>query len=872
MKKIVSFSLVLLMLGFSFLFQPMAYGSKGVPYDKEGNYPWLSIYNNSTLDGYTTTSLMDPLEEHREYPLLFGSYKEYGVSKGIVCYNKQAFFLNTRYKDTDSATLLVYDIEEAEELWSVDVKGNYVSKQSPLVLPEFNQVWVSSTFTVDDILAGKAGGYITSIDLDSHKVLFEIPMKDMMYGSMQYSNGCIFVKSSCMKRVNEGEESSYIESTKSILTKIDAKTGKIIWEKEIPLSGLSDCGIPAIANDCIFVCGYPVIWENGKAIQSNGFASISCFDETTGEKKWTRTFDGFNNICSPSVDNQQIYTVIHKGSNDETYECECLALNSSTGKTNWSFNKEGINAQDFTPKLSKDLVIFTAKPGYIFALQKSSGDIQWEKRIRLDDYFINFSCPGMIIANDKLVFSCWHYKLSSKGGMPFYQRPKKLMMLSMENGKTLEKTEINEDFGNVSSIAVYGKGIVVLNSKNFLTYFEASMPDISIRPTEVDFGEVEQGETSEQTVSIKNHALDGLIGTVSVIGNSTWLEVSPSEIDDDTKIITLTAKTENLEPGEYSESVEILSNGGNKLVSVKMIVIDNTPPKIEINTDSLNFFEDFYYTNVKNLLLQGTTEAGVTLTIKGKEVLVSADGKFSANISLEEGDNPIPLTATDSYGNETNLNCIIVLDTKPPEILVTNEEYQLYKTSDAVLKGKASGCCNLSINEEPVNIDENGVFSFDTSLEKGVNNFVLKAVDRAGNASILNHHLVLPEKILILLQINNASAEVNGQLIKLDVAPLIMKSTTMVPFRFIGESMGAEIEWLADIRGVKFTLYGTTITLKVDNNIGEVNGKKVSLTVPPTIISGRTMIPIRFVSENLGAKVGWNGETREIMITYPNPD
>lgn len=56
------------------------------------------------------------------------------------------------------------------------------------------------------------------------------------------------------------------------------------------------------------------------------------------------------------------------------------------------------------------------------------------------------------------------------------------------------------------------------------------------------------------------------------------------------------------------------------------------------------------------------------------------------------------------------------------------------------------------------------------------------------------------------------------------------------------------------------------IVLKVDSKVAIVNGEERILDVPPTIIKDRTMLPIRFVAEELGCKVEWNENTREVII------
>ena len=58
----------------------------------------------------------------------------------------------------------------------------------------------------------------------------------------------------------------------------------------------------------------------------------------------------------------------------------------------------------------------------------------------------------------------------------------------------------------------------------------------------------------------------------------------------------------------------------------------------------------------------------------------------------------------------------------------------------------------------------------------------------------------------------------------------------------------------------------TRVTLQINNTIARINDKIVTLDAPPTIINGRTMVPIRFISEAFGATVDWDNATRTVTI------
>ncbi|GAX91151.1 copper amine oxidase N-terminal domain-containing protein [Effusibacillus lacus] len=120
----------------------------------------------------------------------------------------------------------------------------------------------------------------------------------------------------------------------------------------------------------------------------------------------------------------------------------------------------------------------------------------------------------------------------------------------------------------------------------------------------------------------------------------------------------------------------------------------------------------------------------------------------------------------------------------------------------------------------------------------------------------------------IILQIGSYTARVNGVEKSLDVAPFILDGRTMVPIRFIGEALGAQIDYNAAEQRVTLTQNnGNTIMLWIDKSEASVNGKTVYMDVPAKVINGRTMVPIRFVSENFNQTVSFDSATQTITIS-----
>ena len=114
---------------------------------------------------------------------------------------------------------------------------------------------------------------------------------------------------------------------------------------------------------------------------------------------------------------------------------------------------------------------------------------------------------------------------------------------------------------------------------------------------------------------------------------------------------------------------------------------------------------------------------------------------------------------------------------------------------------------------------------------------------------------------------NSISITIDGKAQIYDVMPVIENGRTLVPMRAIFEALGADIYW----NDAKKTVLGkkddTEVTLQIGNTNAKVNNKDVTLDVAATIIEGRTMVPVRFISEALGCTVNWDDTTKTVIIT-----
>ena len=115
---------------------------------------------------------------------------------------------------------------------------------------------------------------------------------------------------------------------------------------------------------------------------------------------------------------------------------------------------------------------------------------------------------------------------------------------------------------------------------------------------------------------------------------------------------------------------------------------------------------------------------------------------------------------------------------------------------------------------------------------------------------------------------NNISVVVDGSELTFDTQPVIENGRVLVPFRKIFEALNCAVSYRSNgaskevvaVNGEKF------ITAEIGSNTMTVDGEEIKLDAPARIDNGRTLVPLRAVSESLNADVQWNGEEKKVTI------
>ncbi|NQX60619.1 PQQ-binding-like beta-propeller repeat protein [Paenibacillus qinlingensis] len=111
------------------------------------------------------------------------------------------------------------------------------------------------------------------------------------------------------------------------------------------------------------------------------------------------------------------------------------------------------------------------------------------------------------------------------------------------------------------------------------------------------------------------------------------------------------------------------------------------------------------------------------------------------------------------------------------------------------------------------------------------------------------------------------TVEINGNKLKMDgQEPLLIDGRTFVPMRAIFEALGAKVTWNGGERSVIGVKGATAVKLTIDSKQAWLNGRSMTLDVSPQLVNGSTLVPVRFISESLGAEVIWDDIKRVVSI------
>lgn len=260
-----------------------------------------------------------------------------------------------------------------------------------------------------------------------------------------------------------------------------------------------------------------------------------------------------------------------------------------------------------------------------------------------------------------------------------------------------------------------------------------------------------------------------------------------------------------------------------------------------------------------NLLVNGGTFATATTGTPAGAVDISkylASG-LTINPSTGEVYEIPPYTGKYSYAiNVANMdNGSVSVDkyaTEGEKVTLTVSPDKAYKLDELT----------VTAGGKDVELTDNG---------DGTYTFTMPSSNVKVSASFVEDKDYVEPDTSITMTIGSNDFVINNNIVTVpDAAPYIANDRAYVPFRALGEALGAKVVWDNDARTVTYTLGDTEIVMTIGDTTYTINGVEKSMDVAPEITGDRTYVPVRFVAEGLGFKVtplyADNGTTTSVVF------
>lgn len=139
-------------------------------------------------------------------------------------------------------------------------------------------------------------------------------------------------------------------------------------------------------------------------------------------------------------------------------------------------------------------------------------------------------------------------------------------------------------------------------------------------------------------------------------------------------------------------------------------------------------------------------------------------------------------------------------------------------------------------------------------------------IDISSNIKRHNELIDLMKEIKLDKYYNPIGIILDDKNIKFDQPPIIQNGRTLVPFRAIYENFGMEVNWIPEDRRAVGYNESMDIIMTIGSNRAYINDSEFILDTSPIIVNSRTLVPIRFISESLGKSVSWDNNNRNVII------
>ncbi|HWQ21537.1 MAG TPA: copper amine oxidase N-terminal domain-containing protein, partial [Clostridia bacterium] len=246
---------------------------------------------------------------------------------------------------------------------------------------------------------------------------------------------------------------------------------------------------------------------------------------------------------------------------------------------------------------------------------------------------------------------------------------------------------------------------------------------------------------------------------------------------------------------------------------------------------------------------------------------VRSDLSFTVRLPAAQQAGMLGAYARDLAGNVTTSISSLRIDKTAPRITMLSPNTPEVSVSSDILHVR----CTIDESGE-VSVDgkeavfDGSAWTLDVQLQEGTKSVVVEARDAVGNQSQVTLTVTYRLMTDIVLTVGKSVASVGDRTVDMGVAPIIHQSSTMVPLRFVSEILGATVDWSPAMQIVTLTLGRRVIQLQIVSLMALVDSSVVTLTAAPMLSDGHTLVPLRFISETLGATVAWDAVLKTVTV------
>lgn len=124
--------------------------------------------------------------------------------------------------------------------------------------------------------------------------------------------------------------------------------------------------------------------------------------------------------------------------------------------------------------------------------------------------------------------------------------------------------------------------------------------------------------------------------------------------------------------------------------------------------------------------------------------------------------------------------------------------------------------------------------------------------------------------VVVSMQIGDPIMKINGVDAEIDAGrgtvPTVVNGRTLVPLRAVAEAFGGNVSWDGARRSVTVGMDGESMEFVIDSSVAYFNGTASQMDVAPIVLNGRTMLPVRYMAQGFNLGVAWDGETKTVTV------